>query len=100
MHTKGIVLGLVGVLLIAAVFAQRSRIARVMAPPPEPEKISVLKIGFVSDSEHGSRKRLKHKLPIQGVPELEKVVAYYNEVFHPDIVIGGGDYIESSSTKP
>ncbi len=67
---------------------------------PQPTTTTVLKIGFSTDWEYGSRKKLAHKLPIQALGELEKVVAYYNEVFHPDIVIGGGDYIESTTTKP
>lgn len=61
---------------------------------------SVLKIGFTTDWEYGSRTELKHKRPIQALTELEKVVTFYNDVFKPDIVIGGGDYIESSSTRP
>lgn len=68
------------------------------SPPPTPP--TLLKVGFSTDWEYGSRKRLEHKLPIQGLPELKKVVAYYNDVFRPDLVIGGGDYIESSATKP
>jgi hypothetical protein len=39
------------------------------------------------------------KLTNQAPAELEKVVNYFNEVFHPDLVIGGGDYIESSGVK-
>ena len=60
---------------------------------------SVLKIGFSIDWEYGSRKKLNHKLPIQALTELIKVVEYYNTVFQPDLVIGGGDYIESTTTK-
>ena len=66
-----------------------------VASPP-----SLLKIGFVTDWEYGTRKKLKHKLPAQALPELQNAVTYLNEVFHPDIVVGGGDYIESSSVKP
>lgn len=73
---------------------------RSLTSPPQPKPPTVLKIGFSTDWEYGSRKELKHKLPIQGLPELKKVVAYYNEVFRPDVVVGGGDYIESSTTKP
>lgn len=70
--------------------------------PPEPEigMPSMLRVGFVSDWEYGSRKQMKHKLTNQAPAELEKAVAYLNGVFHPDLVIGGGDYVESSSVKP
>ncbi len=63
------------------------------------EEPSLLKIGFVTDWEYGTRKRLKHKLTNQAPLELEKAVAYMNTVFYPDIVIGGGDYVESSGVK-
>lgn len=59
-----------------------------------------LKVGFSPDWEYGSRKRLAHKLTNQAPAELEKVVRYFNEEFRPDIVIGGGDYVESSGVKP
>jgi len=71
-----------------------------VSSPESPKPVTLLKVGFSTDWEYGSRKELKHKLPIQAVPELRKVVAYMNDVFQPDIVIGGGDYIESSTTKP
>lgn len=59
-----------------------------------------LKIGFSSDWEYGSRKKLNHKLTNQAPVELEKAVRYFNREFRPDIVVGGGDYIESSGVKP
>lgn len=58
-----------------------------------------LKVGFSPDWEYGSRKRLAHKLTNQAPVELEKVVRYFNEEFHPDVVVGGGDYVESSGVK-
>ncbi len=61
---------------------------------------SILKIGFVTDWEYGYRKRMKHKLTLQSLPALEAAVTYLNDEYHPDIVIGGGDYIESTLVKP
>ncbi len=66
----------------------------------EHEEPMRLKIGFSPDWEYGSRKRLAHKLTNQAPAELEKVVRYFNEEFHPDLVVGGGDYVESSGVKP
>lgn len=59
-----------------------------------------LKIGFSPDWEYGSRKRLAHKLTNQAPVELEKVVRYFNDEFKPDLVVGGGDYVESTGVKP
>lgn len=64
------------------------------------EEPTRLKIGFSPDWEYGSRKRLAHKLTNQAPVELEKVVRYFNEEFHPDLVVGGGDYVESTGVKP
>ncbi len=61
---------------------------------------SLLKIGFVNDWEYGTRKRLGHKLTNQAPMELGQAVEYLNTVFQPDIVVGGGDYVESSGVKP
>src|SRR5574343_968550 len=99
MRTKIIAGALVSLIVLGAIawVAWRGLSEREAASPTPP---SILKIGFSTDWEYGSRKRLEHKLPIQGLPELEKVVASYNDVFKPDLVIGGGDYIESSATKP
>lgn len=58
-----------------------------------------LKIGFTNDWEYGPRKRLKHKLTGQAPTELRKAVDFFNNEYKPDLVIGGGDYIESSSIK-
>lgn len=75
-------------------FLNRSPLARDQEEPTQ------LKIGFSPDWEYGSRKRLAHKLTNQAPVELEKVVRYFNEEFHPDLVVGGGDYVESSGVKP
>ena len=64
-----------------------------------PEIPTLLKIGFVGDWEHGHRKRMKHKLTGQSIAELQKAVDFLNNEFRPDLVIGGGDYVESSSVK-
>lgn len=66
----------------------------------EHEEPVKLRIGFSPDWEYGSRKRLSHKLTNQAPVELEKVVRYFNEEFRPDLVVGGGDYVESSGVKP
>lgn len=63
-------------------------------------KRSLLKIGFITDWEYGTRKQLGAKMTRKAPVEMAKAVIYLNEQFHPDIVIGGGDYIESSSVKP
>lgn len=64
------------------------------------ERGSLLKIGFSPDWEYGSRKKLAHKLTNQAPVELEKVVEYFNAEYRPDVVVGGGDYVESSAVKP
>ncbi len=64
------------------------------------EQGTLLKIGFSPDWEYGGRKKLAHKLTNRAPGELEKVVAYMNDVYQPDIVVGGGDYVESSGVKP
>jgi Icc protein len=66
----------------------------------ETVEISSLRIGFTTDWEYGYRKRMKHKLTLQALSALEEAVTYLNNVFHPDIVVGGGDYIESTGVKP
>ena len=67
---------------------------RVVAVP------STLKVGFTTDWEYGYRQRMKHKLTLQSLPALEEAVSYLNDTYHPDIVVGGGDYIESTGVKP
>ena len=61
---------------------------------------SILKVGFTTDWEYGYRKRMKHKLTLQSLPALDAAVTYLNDEYHPDIVVGGGDYIESTGVKP
>ena len=60
----------------------------------------LLKVGFSTDWEYGSRKRLNHKLTSQAPELLKEVVRHFNEDFQPDIVVGGGDYVESSNVRP
>ena len=58
-----------------------------------------LKIGFTADWEYGYKNKVGNK-PTNKAPEaLEKVVAYFNNEFHPEIVIAGGDLVESSISK-
>ena len=61
---------------------------------------SLLKIGFLTDWEYGTRRQLGAKLTRKAPVEMAKSVLYLNQEFHPDLVIGGGDYIESSAVKP
>lgn len=60
---------------------------------PTVSKAETLKIGFVTDWEYGKQKEYDHKLPNKAKKYLKEAVNHYNNVFHPDIVIGGGDYI-------
>ena len=64
------------------------------------KQTSLLKIGFLTDWEYGTRRLLGDKMTRKSPSELSKAVFYLNEEFHPNIVIGGGDYIESSAVKP
>ncbi|MFZ2193124.1 MAG: metallophosphoesterase [Candidatus Moraniibacteriota bacterium] len=58
-----------------------------------------LKIGFTADWEYGYKNNVGNK-PTNKAPEaLEKAVAYFNNEFHPEIVIAGGDLVESSISK-
>lgn len=54
-----------------------------------------LKIGFVTDWEYGAKKEFDHKLPSSAEKYLKTAVNHYNNVFQPDLVVGGGDYILS-----
>ena len=56
----------------------------------------ILKIGFVTDWEYSGEKRVNNKMGEVADEYLKKVVDHYNKKFHPDIVIGGGDYIAGS----
>ena len=53
----------------------------------------VLKIGFVTDWEYGSKKKYDHKLPKSATSYLKSAVKHFNKAFHPDLVVGGGDYV-------
>jgi hypothetical protein len=58
-----------------------------------------LKFGFVGDFEYGYKDNVGNK-PTNKAPEaLEKAVNYFNNEFHPEIVIAGGDIVESSISK-
>lgn len=86
-------------ILLAVLTAGVLAVCRYQSAPVH-EEPARLRIGFSPDWEYGSRKRLSHKLTNQAPGELEKVVRYFNEEFHPDLVVGGGDYVESSGVKP
>ncbi|HOW60223.1 MAG TPA: metallophosphoesterase [Candidatus Moranbacteria bacterium] len=58
-----------------------------------------LKFGFVADFEYGYRNKVGNKLTNKAPEALEKVVEYFNNDFHPEIVISGGDMVESSTSK-
>jgi len=58
-------------------------------------RAETLKIGFVTDWEYGTKKEFDHKLPSSAKKYLKKAVSHYNNVFKPDLVVGGGDYILS-----
>ena len=63
------------------------------------EEGSLLKIGFTTDWEYGSRTRLNHKLTNKAPELLQEVVRHFNEESKPDIIVGGGDYIEGSNVR-
>ncbi len=56
----------------------------------------VLKIGFVTDWEHGDQIRIGSKFNSSAKKYLLDVVEYFNSENRPDGVIGGGDYVKSS----
>ncbi|MBI2439622.1 MAG: metallophosphoesterase [Candidatus Moranbacteria bacterium] len=64
-----------------------------------PATPTLFKIGFVNDWEYDERKRMKHKLTNRAPVELRTAVDFLNKEFQPDVVVGGGDYIESSNVK-
>jgi len=61
---------------------------------------STLKIGFISDWEYGYKRNLKHKFTSRAPLELTKAMTFFKDTFRPDVLVGGGDYIESSSVSP
>ncbi len=58
-------------------------------------RAETLKIGFVTDWEYGKQKEYDRKLPNKADNYLKKAVKHYNDVFRPDLAVGGGDYILS-----
>lgn len=103
----GFLLGslVLGVALGGAWWFQRTIPSSELSSPSEPETValeqaSLLKVGFVTDWEYGEKMRLKQKITSQAPIELRRVVNYFNQTFLPDIVVGGGDYIESSNANP
>jgi 3',5'-cyclic AMP phosphodiesterase CpdA len=62
-------------------------------------KAETLKIGFVTDWEYGSQKEYDHKLPKKAEKYLRLAVGHYNNIFKPDLVVGGGDYILARNIK-
>jgi hypothetical protein len=62
-------------------------------------RAQTLKIGFVTDWEYGTKKEYDHKLPKSAEKYLKTAVNHYNNVFRPDLVVGGGDYILSRGIK-
>lgn len=58
-------------------------------------RAQTLKIGFVTDWEYGTKKEFDHKLPSSAKKYLKTAVSHYNNIFKPDLIVGGGDYILS-----
>lgn len=56
-------------------------------------RAEVLKIGFVTDWEYGSKKKYGDKLPKKATSYLKSAVRHFNKAFHPDLAVGGGDYV-------
>jgi hypothetical protein len=56
-------------------------------------RAETLKIGFVTDWEYASKKKYDHKLPKKATSYLKSAVRHFNKVFHPDLAVGGGDYV-------
>lgn len=58
-----------------------------------------LKFGFIGDFEYGYKEKIGNK-PTKKAPEaLEKAVEFFNNEFHPEILISAGDMVESSLSK-
>lgn len=106
MNTKKyrIIAGIAALAVVAGVFVAVKKISYKTAQTEirvqEEERFSTLKIGFMPDWEYGSRKQLGAKMTRRAPVEMAKSILYLNQEFHPDIAIGGGDYIESSAVKP
>jgi len=93
----------IAIILVAslsyAVFLQKRKQNAINSTNEKKQTFSLLKIGFLTDLEYGTRKQLGNKLTRKAPVELAKAVLYLNQEFHPDLVVGGGDYIESSAVK-
>jgi hypothetical protein len=62
-------------------------------------RAETLKIGFVTDWESGKQKKYEQKLPNKAKGYLKTAVNHYNKAFHPDLIVGGGDYILARGVK-
>lgn len=60
---------------------------------------SILKIAFVTDWEYSSRDKVGKKLTGQALEQMDIVTKEINEKFHPDMLVSGGDMIESSGFR-
>ena len=85
----------IGLLFSAAMIAIFASVAAFYIKNAETE----LKLGFVTDWEYNSRKDIGNKLTNQAPAELEKSVRFMNERFKPEMVVAGGDMIESSGVS-
>lgn len=56
-----------------------------------------LKIGFITDWEYGKQKKISHKKPSTAKTNLKNATNFLNNTFHPDLAVGGGDYINSQN---
>ncbi len=61
---------------------------------------TVLRFGAIGDFEYGTRINVGNKLTSRTRGELEKVISFYNNDYHPAFVIELGDMIESSGLSP
>ncbi|MFZ5982324.1 MAG: metallophosphoesterase, partial [Patescibacteria group bacterium] len=57
------------------------------------------RLGFTSDWEYRRNSQMGAKLTGKAEDELRKSVIYFNNSFRPNIVVAGGDFIESSNVK-
>ncbi len=62
-------------------------------------RAETLKIGFVTDWEYKIKKKYGHKFPRKAKSLLWAAIYHYNNVFFPDLVVGGGDYVLSYKTN-
>gem|GEM_PF-805891 len=57
------------------------------------EKGEELKIGFVTDIEYSQNRKIGSKFTNSALIQLAEVCAQYNNQFHPDLIVAGGDYV-------